>query len=256
MKVKCPKCRLTFDAERLPGITELACNCPRCGTPFTFLVSEEELHKTQNSHTEEKSNEDNPIPGHIVPPPPIESHEQPKVLKTANTQEIPTYIHSKVPIQQTIKPQKRRSCLERIGMMLVLLLMAAIIYGRCEKDPTKEYDPDIVIENRDSAQTSKNIRNGEILSEETVGNAPNWLDGTWMYEDKGDGGLGKIIIKIEGNHLTEQINEDSPAGGSFYYKDEILHFTSPVDHSTIQYPVDLINKTIAWQKNKWMTKVQ
>lgn len=36
MKVKCPKCRLRFDIPTAPGITEVQCYCPRCGTPFTY----------------------------------------------------------------------------------------------------------------------------------------------------------------------------------------------------------------------------
>lgn len=36
MKVKCPKCRLRFDIPTAQGITEVQCNCPRCGTPFTY----------------------------------------------------------------------------------------------------------------------------------------------------------------------------------------------------------------------------
>lgn len=34
MRVKCPKCRLVFDVLADAGMTEVQCNCPRCGTPF------------------------------------------------------------------------------------------------------------------------------------------------------------------------------------------------------------------------------
>lgn len=41
MKVKCPKCRLKFDVYAAPGISEVQCNCPRCGTPFTYNAANE-----------------------------------------------------------------------------------------------------------------------------------------------------------------------------------------------------------------------
>lgn len=40
MKVKCPKCRLRFDVPTAIGVNEVQCNCPRCGTPFTYSVSD------------------------------------------------------------------------------------------------------------------------------------------------------------------------------------------------------------------------
>lgn len=40
MQVKCPKCRLRFESLAAAGVTELQCNCPRCGTPFTYLAEE------------------------------------------------------------------------------------------------------------------------------------------------------------------------------------------------------------------------
>ena len=44
MEVKCPKCRFKYDTAVAPGITELACVCPRCGTPFSYVVTEEMKH--------------------------------------------------------------------------------------------------------------------------------------------------------------------------------------------------------------------
>lgn len=42
MEVKCPKCRLRFDVAVPHGFTEVQCNCPRCGTPFTYKTEGKE----------------------------------------------------------------------------------------------------------------------------------------------------------------------------------------------------------------------
>lgn len=41
MKVKCPKCRLGFEVVADAGVTEVLCNCPRCGTPFAYADASE-----------------------------------------------------------------------------------------------------------------------------------------------------------------------------------------------------------------------
>lgn len=51
MKVKCPKCRLRFDVYAAPGISEVQCNCPRCGTPFTYNAATES--PAANEHGDE-----------------------------------------------------------------------------------------------------------------------------------------------------------------------------------------------------------
>ena len=55
MNVKCPKCRLSFEVSASPGITELQCNCPRCGTPFTYRVDDEAASNTVTSSPEDGS---------------------------------------------------------------------------------------------------------------------------------------------------------------------------------------------------------
>lgn len=53
MKVKCPKCRLRFDMPTAPGITEVKCFCPRCGTPFSYTQTEEDAEQAELDSEEE-----------------------------------------------------------------------------------------------------------------------------------------------------------------------------------------------------------
>lgn len=39
--MKCPKCRLSFEVVADAGMTEVQCNCPRCGTPFAYAAARE-----------------------------------------------------------------------------------------------------------------------------------------------------------------------------------------------------------------------
>ncbi len=48
MKVKCPKCRLRFDVPAAVGVNEVQCNCPRCGTPFTYSVTADDGGQENN----------------------------------------------------------------------------------------------------------------------------------------------------------------------------------------------------------------
>ena len=43
MQVKCPKCRFRYDTPVAAGITEIACVCPRCGTPFAHTITDDDL---------------------------------------------------------------------------------------------------------------------------------------------------------------------------------------------------------------------
>ena len=40
MEIKCPKCRFRYEEQETPGITEMACVCPRCGTPFIHKIED------------------------------------------------------------------------------------------------------------------------------------------------------------------------------------------------------------------------
>ena len=43
IELKCPKCRFKFVEHFHSGLTELSCVCPRCGTPFAYTLTEQDL---------------------------------------------------------------------------------------------------------------------------------------------------------------------------------------------------------------------
>ena len=86
--------------------------------------------------------------------------------------------------------------------------------------------------------------------------APDWIQGTWEYDDNGEDGLGRITIVIHGNHLKEQINDMEAAEGTFYYSAGTLHFESPDGRSRCDYPLNHKRKSIEWQDGKFMHKAE
>lgn len=68
MEVKCPKCRLRFDVPATPGIREVQCNCPRCGTPFTFSCPVDENGNgkaNEETQKDEKSKEESQVSSNV-----------------------------------------------------------------------------------------------------------------------------------------------------------------------------------------------
>lgn len=49
MQVKCPKCRFRYDITAPSGMSEIACVCPRCGQPFTYLMEDAADQQTEPS---------------------------------------------------------------------------------------------------------------------------------------------------------------------------------------------------------------
>ena len=43
IELKCPKCRFKFVEHFHSGLTELSCVCPRCGTPFAYTLTEQDI---------------------------------------------------------------------------------------------------------------------------------------------------------------------------------------------------------------------
>ena len=55
LEVKCKRCRFRYEVEIGLGQKELDCVCPRCGTPFKYVVPDDYMRGDNLSHgTEDK----------------------------------------------------------------------------------------------------------------------------------------------------------------------------------------------------------
>lgn len=284
MKVKCPKCRLTFEVKTIPGITEVACNCPRCGTPFTYQLSEEEADDTAPDTAPDAG----PAAGEAAPPqtnatdsgqagangipPQPNTHQQDQGQqgatygRDANGYSQPSRstmpksdfgqpLFNPLPSNQ---PQKPKSCLSScVNKMLgAVLVIAAIIIvaNKCSGSSSDDYAPSADVEQPKDASSPSASHEADDFVEVNAQKAPDWIQGTWIYDDDGEDGLGRITIVIHGNHLKEQINDMEAAEGTFYYSAGTLHFESPDGRSRCDYPLNHKRKSIEWQDGKFMHK--
>lgn len=280
MKVKCPKCRLTFEVKTIPGITEVACNCPRCGTPFTYQVSEEEADDTTpdtglaaGETTPPQANATDGGQARVNGILPQQDRSQPDRSQQGATYGRDANRYGQPP-QPTMpmsdfgqtqfnplppnQPQKPRSCLSSClnKILFAVLMIAAIIIvaNKCSGSSSDDYAPSAGVEQPKDASSSSVSHEADDFVEVNAQKAPDWIQGTWEYDDNGEDGLGRITIVIHGNHLKEQINDMEAAEGTFYYSAGTLHFESPDGRSRCDYPLNHKRKSIEWQDGKFMHK--
>jgi hypothetical protein len=288
VKVKCPKCRLTFEVTTIPGITEVACNCPRCGTPFTYQLTEEEA----------KANDSK------APQSPNREQEQPDTYKTTRTdvpnaeEEQPTsnadyksdegqraYNGNSSASQQNQNNYHRpaqptmpnrgfgqpmygpqppnqspkndscfSSCLQKFLIFVIGIALIIVLVNKCSGSSHDDYDSSSKVEKVTNSTSTSTSHESDDFVEVNAQEAPDWIQGTWEYDDNGEDGLGHITVVIHGNHLKEQINDMEAAEGTFYYSSGVLHFESPDGRSRCDYPLNLKHKNIEWQEGKYMHK--
>lgn len=273
MKVKCPKCRLTFDVKTIPGITEVACNCPRCGTPFTYQLTEEEAAAAEKAAKEAVSVDG---PQQQTPPKPtandgasqsVASQAQPSYRQpqqnqapaspSAHPSNGPYNYHGYREYPPQYMSQQRKftsSCLGRAVISAVIMGFIILVINMCNGFSSDDLDNAAPVSKVDNT-TPPDSKDDDDFVEVNAKEAPAWVQGTWTYNDTGNDGLGKITVVIRGNHLKEQINDAESAEGTFYYSNGVLHFESPDGSSRCDYRLNHKRKSIEWQDGKLMEKV-
>lgn len=272
MKVRCPKCRLSFDVTALPGITEVACNCPRCGTPFTYSVGEEASQRqptdaaenTQRAATtpeEKPSSGSEPQSAPTPPPPPHATTESsPASHRSQGSVPPPHFTGNTIPPQPpTGLGEHHNSCLRTLIMCVLVLALGAlgitILVNRCSDNIDSSYSESAGGDMVTTVAADTTSAMADVTtSEDDAKGAPSWIEGTWTYDDSGPDGLGKVEVVIRGNHLQEIIEGMDAASGTFTYSGGALHFLSDNGDSRCQYNLDTRNHRIEWQDNKFMEK--
>lgn len=251
MNVKCPKCRYRFDAPASPGMTELQCNCPRCGTPFTFDISENKTEAAPRIHSsvvtnaeqkEENSSETVSLTSSAqrvnmeaaIPSGNQQENDKPlsegsdgsndKTIKRNNTQQAvpprsaqwqPSPLQSSHPINPFAPGTE--GALHRYIMVAVLLIII-FFAGKWLLHWTMRSNAS----NQDSTSVNLNIKEGDVQQykyDERIPTqpVPTWLEGTWRYDTE----YGGIVVKIKGNKVSET-SGGRTLHGDFVYQDGII----------------------------------
>ena len=218
MEIKCPKCRFRFDTPVSSGISEVACVCPRCGTPFTYVVTTE-MNDGRDSRGTLEGTE-----SRLEPTDAVVSSEQPvnsdasAVIDSVDSQKIESPISASSntplpdiggrPLAHSRKVEGTRSqshgCLRSCLLVFLILFVAAVFAVRncySEHSYTEE-------------QLSSEVGGVDGYEADAVASepTPDWLEGSWRVETE----YGAVVVT--GHHIVE-LDDGNESRGTFTYKD-------------------------------------
>lgn len=241
MQVKCPKCRFRYDTPVAAGITEIACVCPRCGTPFAHTITDDDLSqpspdslaagdgaaqtgRADGMHAVHTADGTPQHPNVSTSPHPNVSTSQPLNVSTS---EHPNVSSSDQWIKHTIpagKPQQgrgRRGCL-RNCLIVFLLMFVALVFAVRNCFGDRSYKQAMleqgVNQSLDEFGDEAVVRDVDEFVEIHPEPIPDWLEGAWRVETN----YGVITITIHGNKIAEESGGEI-SRGTFYYKQGKLY---------------------------------
>lgn len=258
IEVKCERCRFRFMTEAEPGMSELTCVCPRCGTPFTVQVNPDEIPQEPveaEEHVEELVQEKKTI----VPPPAPKQKEPvqtPQPTKTASTTSRPQWLRNEMPPrpQQAEKPKRKRHTLLKIlgGLIILYFFITFMVYKCSNHSDRIEEAPQVTAggstASDDNDENVVDTTEADEFTRVDAKPAPDWLQGTWTVQTV----YGHITVRIDSNHISETIayNKDGEkreetSEGTFYFADERLYCDGMSDDNhQMTYDLDLAHHCI------------
>lgn len=244
MQVKCPKCRFRYDITAPSGMSEIACVCPRCGQPFTYLMEDAADQQTEPSTSDqdvvvEESTSD--VPAAQTDTPTDTSAVRATLTTTrrpAGSSENLSWQRMNTPRDNTVRKnhppttgtgneqnQKRgsffRSC---FFLFFVILLVLVLTVRSCWKSArTDRLDSSSLADDNTEYRLDQEhdvpSSHAEVDPFEEVhpGKAPSWIQGTWIYGTD----YGVIKLTINDKKITESIGDET-VSGTFYYENRQL----------------------------------
>lgn len=255
MNVKCPKCRFRFDVPASPGITEVQCNCPRCGIPFTYTADDEgaatagqgeapgsmpaepmtadgglRQAATEHGAPNPVSSQGGYVPSAAAPtttdhgfasvPPPVPpraGHISQPSLRTAPDGPLGAPYTS----QPMANRPRHRGCLRYILVFAACIVVGVIfLINQCASSTS--YDAQAVgLAEPDAAQASaaeSTVPTPSYNEQEPPGKAPSWIQGNWHV----DTDYGGISLKIYGDNIAETSGGET-SFGHYRYQNHRLY---------------------------------
>lgn len=242
MNVKCPKCRFRFDVLAPVGMTELQCNCPRCGTPFTYAVDGSETtgastssnagengmetagreattsqsgspyQHSSKSNTSDQSHEKKAVP----PPPPSGGQAVPPPFQD------PRQVFGSLgrTVDPTSQPQHRGWLRWIIVSAVVGIAFMVILVQQCGSSKSYTADDVGLTESGpvDGASSTGDVSNPDFDESAPIQKAPAWIQGNWHVETD----YGGISVRIRGNSI-EETSAGGTSRGRFKYQNNRLY---------------------------------
>jgi hypothetical protein len=252
MIVKCPKCRFRFDVSASPGMTEVQCNCPRCGTPFTYsLAVDDDTHAGEGRPTETPTTSASSQPvgtgaGQVQPGAPSTSDTArpetpsgagmsqpvpPPVRPSGYNQSVPPVTPPPYRARQRYVPptpahpvaerKQSPSCLMKmlIGALVVIVPILLFVFT-CDSPSDNEPDESGMTINKanQTMQASTVVQDQPFNKRQGPQEAPEWIQGNWHI----DTDYGGINLNISGDRITESTNGET-VSGRFKYQNHIIY---------------------------------
>ena len=271
MEIKCPKCRFKYDMYAAPGIRELACVCPRCGTPFTYTIPDDAVRHagdkvSENSFVDGESQDAEQlnvnhlaINGKSANEKPLNAtqkavnHEVTRELPSAGAPQMERTLLGEPPAYEA-KPQ-RKGCFTRVIFILIVFLIiifSTIRSCRSDKSYIAEdiYTSTTSAEDSDASTIVADSSSKDPFTEIHPEKAPKWIQGTWSVETD----FGSITVKINGDRISET-SDGETAHGRFYYEASRLNCDYG-DGSIIIYKLDETRRLIDAGDGMFMHRVE
>ena len=195
-------------------MNEVACVCPRCGTPFTFAVTE------GDDRPQPETQEDERVKVPPIPQEPERRQESQAASGGRQAQQTPPPFTKPNPMPTSpYSPnykRKNNGCLRNCLLVFIVSFIVLVFTVRnCHVD--RSYTQDALrhsnVENNDL-----NVADGMEQVESRYEKPPHWLDGTWRVETE----HGPVVITIYGNRIVELFDGEENRG-SFVYKRGMLY---------------------------------
>lgn len=240
MNVKCPKCRFSYEETPITGANECSCVCPRCGTPFSVKVhNEEEAHQSelpsiQNiqpaTHGRSSQMTAAPRPTHEVQASPKHTSTESQYLQDKTIKKDGT-------TRERLREDKYFHRLLSAFILSVILVLgiALTLLSKCmghadnlSHDATAD---NTFVSDTASAYTQK-VEKGQQIE------PPSWLYGTWQGKAK----FYDITLHITPENISET-EEGRTAKGTYFFDGTRLVCCFPEDSHFI-YAVNTDSRTI------------
>lgn len=255
MEVKCPKCRFRYVTDTSIGLTEIACACPRCGTPFVYVIStnddkaplasevlaesNKKLEEVQNSHISSEQELQRTLVDDNTS---IESSNSYNVSHEMVSSHIPL---STSPINRQLK--KKPKYYIYIALFLILVI---VVYAIRTCNRRVYYDEKVnvegveVVSSRDSSSVSSNYSDDHSIST----SIPNWLLGNWSVHTD----YGVITLRISDGKIAETSGGRTSYGTFIYETGRLV--CNFGDGQNMYYKVNEANRSIDAGNGMWMSK--
>lgn len=226
MEVKCPKCRFKYDTAVAPGITELACVCPRCGTPFSYVVTEEMKHPQPEDPA---ATEQEPKEVEVVTTTENGKPAQPTTGQTSPVTEggnegwiENTILGGKrpAPLTPAERQKKRRGCMRNCLLIFLIAFVGLVMVLRScfgERSYKQTMLEQGINESLNELGDGAIVKDYEPFLVEGAEPVPDWLQGSW----RADLSDGYVVITIRGNKISEESGGEFSRGTFFYKKKQL-----------------------------------